>query len=48
MKHHVRVDALACAAVGLNHKLYILTRAETFDIRGLSVCSIYTLHFTLV
>ena len=28
------VDALARAAVGLNHKLYILARAETFDVRG--------------
>ena len=40
MKHHVRVDvgywvnALARAAVGLIHKLYILARAETFDVRG--------------
>ena len=28
------VDALARAAVGLIHKLYILARAETFDVRG--------------
>ena len=26
------VDALARAAVGLTHKLYILARAETFDV----------------
>ena len=34
MKHHVRVDALARAAVGLIHKLYILARAEIFDVHG--------------
>ena len=37
MKHHVRVDVVdapARAAVGLIHKLYILARAETFDVRG--------------
>ena len=28
------VDVLARAAVGLIHKLYILARAKTFDVRG--------------
>ena len=28
------VDTLARAAVGLIHELYILARAETFEVRG--------------
>ena len=29
------VDTLVRAAVGLNHKLYILARAKTFNVHGL-------------